>query len=66
MTTPDEVVRMKWGVFDRRDCFDKTVHVAPVQESGVIASGHRVFLCECGPHQERYGEFVLVVHREDS
>lgn len=66
MTTPDEGARMKWGVFDRRDCFDKTVHVAPATENGVIAPGHRVLLCECKPRQERYGEFVLVVHREES
>jgi len=66
MTTPAREVRMKWGVFDRRDCFDKTVHVAPVQESGVIAAGHRVLLCDCGPRQERCGEFVLVIHRDES
>lgn len=57
---------MKWGVFDRRDCFDKTVHVAPCDDNGVIAAGHRVLVCECQPRKEVYGEFVLVIHREES
>lgn len=57
---------MKWGVFDRRDCFDKTVHVAPCDDNGVIAAGHRVLVCECQPRKEVYGEFVLVMHREES
>lgn len=57
---------MIWGVFDRRDSFDRTVHVAPCDEHGMIAAGHRVMMCECQPRLERYGEFLLVTHRHES
>lgn len=57
---------MKWGVFDRRTCFDRTLHVAPCEEGGMIAVGHRIFLCECQPRAEQYGEFTLFTHRSES
>lgn len=57
---------MKCGVFDRRESFDKTVHVAPCTDDGAIAPGHRVVLCACHPRQEPYGDFLLVTHRQDS
>ena len=54
----------KWGVYDRRHCDDRTVHVSPCNEDGVIM-GHTVFIrCDCDPLIERYGEFRLVIHRE--
>ncbi len=57
---------MKWGVYDRRHCNDKTVHVAPCREDGVIAKGHTVLIrCDCQPRREQYGSFTLVIHRED-
>ena len=57
---------MKWGVFDRRESFDKTVHVAPCDENGIIAGGHRVLVCDCQPRMEQFGEFALVIHRVES
>ena len=56
----------KWGVFDRRESFDHTVHVAPCDDHGVIAGGHRVLRCGCQPRTEQYGEFTLVTHRQES
>ena len=56
----------KWGVFDRRDSFDKTVHVAPCDADGMITGGHRVLIFPCNPRQEQYGEFKLMTHREES
>jgi hypothetical protein len=57
---------MKWGVFDRRESFDHTVHVAPCDNDGRIMAGHRVLLCDCQPKLEVYGDFTLVIHREES
>lgn len=59
-------VPVKWGVFDRRKSFDKTVHVAPCDENGMIAGGHRVLICDCQPRLEQFGEFTLHIHREAS
>lgn len=57
---------MKWGVFDRRTSFDKTVHVVQCDEHDRIAPGHRIFLCECGPRVETFGAFTLLTHRGDT
>ena len=54
----------KWGVYDRRHCDDKTVHVSPCDEDGVIC-GHTVLIrCPCNPKREQYGDFTLIVHQE--
>ncbi len=52
----------KWGVFDRRESFDKTVHICPCDEDGMITGGHRVLACDCVQRQEKYGDFTLVIH----
>ncbi len=55
---------VKWGVYDRRHCEDKTVHVSPCDEDGVIC-GHTVLItCWCAPRKERYGDFTLIIHGE--
>lgn len=54
----------KWGVYDRRHCDDKTVHVSPCNEEGTI-QGHTVLIdCWCAPKKEQCGQFTLVIHQE--
>ncbi len=53
-----------WGVYDRRHRDDKTVHVSPCDENGTI-KGHTVLMtCWCSPTKEQYGDFTLIIHRE--
>lgn len=67
MSTPNtSLVKLQWGVFDRRDSFDRTLHVAPCNDQGMIAGGHRVLSCDCQPRCEQFGEFTVVTHREAS